>query len=286
MRAFGALTKPRIVLLLLVTTVPSMILAARAVPSIWLISATLIGGAATAGGANSINQYIDRDIDQIMRRTRRRPIPSRRIEPNQALAFGVALIVFGSVWLGVTTKLLAAALAAAAAVFYVLIYSVWLKRRSPNNIVVGGAAGAAPPLVAWAAVTGKVELPAIVLFGIVFLWTPPHFWALAMKYERDYAAAGVPMLPVVAGEEATRRKILLYSVVLVAMSLVLSPVARLGPVYLVAALGLGAGFILHAIRLHRGRGEAGPMRLFWYSIQYLGLLFLAVAIDTLLRRGT
>ena len=283
--AYLTLTKPRIVLLLLVTTVPAMILADRGMPSLALIGATLFGGTLSAGGANAINQYWDRDIDQVMLRTRRRPLPSRRISPDRALAFGVALGVAGFAFLWATVNLLSAVLATAALAFYVAVYTAWLKRRSPQNIVIGGAAGAVPVLVGWAAVTGRVGWPAIVLFDIVFLWTPPHFWALSLRYQRDYAAAGVPMLPVVAGEAETTRQILLYSLVLVATSLVLIPVAHTGPLYAVAALLLGARFVMGAVGLRRHGAPAAAIALFRYSIVYLALLFGAVALDTLVRFG-
>jgi len=283
--AYLKLTKPRIVELLLVTTVPSMILAERGLPSLWLIGATLVGGSLTAGGANAINQYLDRDIDAVMSRTRRRPLPARAISPGRALAFGVALGLAGLTWLWVTVNLLAAALAGAALLFYVFVYTMWLKRSSPQNIVIGGAAGAAPALVGWAAVTGRVGLSALSLFAIVFVWTPPHFWALALRYERDYAAAGVPMLPVVAGGAATVRSIVAYSFVLVATSLLLWPVASTGPVYPLVALALGGLFIARAIRLRRSRTATAAMSLFRYSVVYLGTLFATVAADTLLRFG-
>jgi protoheme IX farnesyltransferase len=283
--AYAQLTKPRIVLLLLITTVPAMILADRGVPSLWLIAATLIGGTAAAGGANAINQYIDRDIDDVMRRTRRRPLPSKRIEPRGALVFGLVLGAAGFVWLTALVNLLAAVLALGALAFYVLVYTLWLKRSTAQNIVIGGAAGAAPALVGWAAVTGRVGLPAVVLFAVVFIWTPPHFWALALRYERDYAAAGVPMLPVVAGREATERQILGYSIVLVAASLVLVPVAHSTWVYPVAASVLGLLFVQRAWRLrHEGTAKAA-MELFRFSIVYLALLFASVAVDTLVRYG-
>jgi protoheme IX farnesyltransferase len=283
--AFWQLTKPRIVLLLLITTVPSMILADGGVPSLWLIASTLIGGTAAAGGANAINQYVDRDIDKVMRRTRRRPLPSRAIEPTTALVYGLVLGCAGFVWLAVLVNLPAALLAFGALAFYVLVYTLWLKRSSPQNIVIGGAAGAAPALVGWAAVTGRVGLPAVVLFAIVFVWTPPHFWALALRYERDYAAAGIPMLPVVAGRAATGRQILWYSLVLVATSLVLYPVGHMGPVYVTAALVLGAIFVARARRLARAGTAKAAMGLFKYSIAYLALLFGAVAADVIARRG-
>jgi protoheme IX farnesyltransferase len=283
--AYLKLTKPRIVELLLVTTVPSMILAERGLPSLWLIGATLVGGSLTAGGANAINQYLDRDIDAVMSRTRRRPLPAGAISPGRALAFGVALGLTGFAWLWVTVNLLAAALAGAALLFYVFVYTLWLKRSSPQNIVIGGAAGAAPALVGWAAVTGRVGLSALTLFAIVFVWTPPHFWALALRYERDYAAAGVPMLPVVAGGAATVRSIVAYSFVLVATSLLLWPVASTGPVYPLVALALGGLFIARAIRLRRSRTATSAMSLFRYSVVYLGTLFATVAADTLLRFG-
>jgi heme o synthase len=283
--AYWQLTKPRIVLLLLITTVPSMILAEGGVPSVWLIAATLIGGTATAGGANAINQYIDRDIDQVMRRTRRRPLPSKVIEPAAALAFGLILGGAGFAWLALFVNVLAAVLALGALAFYVLVYTMWLKRSSPQNIVIGGGAGAAPVLVGWAAVTGRVGVPALVLFAVVFLWTPPHFWALALRYERDYAAAEIPMLPVVAGRAATGRHILWYSVVLVATSLALYPIAHMGPVYLAAAVVLGAVLVLRAWRLVRAEAARGAMDLFKYSIVYLALLFGAVAVDVIVRRG-
>jgi heme o synthase len=283
--AYVQLMKPRIVTLLLITTVPSMMLAARGIPSLALIAATLIGGTISAGGANCINQYLDRDIDQVMRRTHRRPIPSHRVASGSALAFGVILGVVAFVWLAVTVNPLSAGLSAAAYLFYVFVYTVWLKRRSPENIVIGGAAGAVPALVGWAAVTGRVGAPAWILFVVVFLWTPPHFWALAMRYERDYAAARVPMLPVVAGRQATAARIVAYSVVLVAASLALWPVGHTGALYVSAAVVLGIGFVASAVRVRREQTTAAAMALFRYSISYLGLLFLAVALDTVVRFG-
>jgi protoheme IX farnesyltransferase len=279
------LTKPRIIELLLVTTVPAMILAAGGLPSPWRILATLAGGTLTAGGANAINQFYDRDIDEVMTRTRRRPLPRQQVSPRAALAFGLAIGAAGFLLLLATVNLPAALLALAAMAFYVFVYTVWLKRTSPQNIVIGGAAGAVPVLVGWAAVTGRVGWPAWVLFGIVFLWTPPHFWALSLRYERDYAAAGVPMLPVVAGRAATARQILGYSVVLVLCSLLLWPVGHTGWLYPVAALVLGAVFVARAVRLLRRRTTPHAIALFRYSIVYLAALFAALAVDVLIRRG-
>jgi heme o synthase len=283
--AYLELTKPRIVLLLLITTVPAMILADRGIPSLWRIAATLFGGTLSAGGANAINQYIDRDIDEVMVRTRRRPLPTHLIEPRRALAFGIVLGVLGFLWLVSLVNLPAALLSAAALLFYVFVYTVWLKRSTPQNIVIGGAAGAAPALVGWAAVTGRVGWPAVVLFAIVFVWTPPHFWALSLRYRRDYAVAGVPMLPVVAGRDATTRHILVYSWVLLAVSMALWPVARTGLVYPVGAVALGGIFVARAMRLRVKGTTAAAMSLFRYSIAYLALLFGAVALDTLLHLG-
>jgi heme o synthase len=286
-RPFGALssylelTKPRIVLLLLITTVPAMILARGGVPSLWLIAATLVGGTMSAGGANAINQYVDRDIDEVMTRTRRRPLPARAIEPRRALAFGIVLGVTGFLWLVFLVNLPAAMLSTSALLFYVFVYTLWLKRSTPQNIVIGGAAGAAPAIVGWAAVSGRVGWPAVVLFAIVFVWTPPHFWALSLRYRADYALARVPMLPVVAGREVTTRQILVYSFVLVAVSLVLWPVAGTGLIYPLAALALGAVFVAKAVALRSRGTTAAAMSLFRYSIVYLALLFGAVAMDTL-----
>jgi protoheme IX farnesyltransferase len=281
--AYLELTKPRIVLLLLITTVPAMILARRGVPSLWLIAATLFGGTMSAAGANAINQYVDRDIDEVMTRTRRRPLPARAIEPRRALVFGVLLGIAGFVWLAFLVNLLSALLSTAALLFYVFVYTLWLKRSTPQNIVIGGAAGAAPAIVGWAAVTGKVEWPAAVLFAIVFVWTPPHFWALSLRYQGDYAKARVPMLPVVAGREVTTQQILAYSVVLVGVSLVLWPVASTGLIYPIAALSLGAMFVAKAAHLQARGTTAAAMSLFRYSIVYLALLFGAVALDTLVK---
>jgi protoheme IX farnesyltransferase len=283
--AYMALAKPRIIELLLVTTVPAMILAERGVPSLWLIAATLIGGTATAGGANAANQYLDRDIDEVMTRTRRRPLPAHRVRPGHALAFAITLEAVGVVWLALTVNKEAAALALGAALFYVFVYTIWLKRTSPQNIVVGGAAGAVPVLVGWAAVTGGIGWPALVLFFLIFLWTPPHFWALSMRYERDYAAAGIPMLPVVAGKDATARQILSYTLLVVVCSIVLIPVGHLGVLYTVSVAVLGGWFFSGAIRLRRRGTVAAAMALFRFSNAYLALLFLAVAVDTIVRHG-
>jgi protoheme IX farnesyltransferase len=281
--AYLQLMKPDIIVLLLVTTVPAMVLAARGMPPWNLVVATLLGGVLTAGGANAINCYADRDIDQIMARTRRRPIPARRVEPEAVLRFGAGAVGAGFLWLWVTVNLVSAALAVGAAAFYVLVYTLWMKRSTPQNIVIGGAAGAVPALVGWAAVTGRVELPAVVLFAIVFFWTPPHFWALALRHTNEYARAGVPMLPVVRGREETARHILYYSLQLFAVTLLLLPAARMGPVYLTAALLLGGVLVGHAVRVLRDTGNRAAMALFRYSITYLGLLFAAVAADALLR---
>jgi protoheme IX farnesyltransferase len=283
-RAYFALTKPRIIELLLVTTVPTMVLAQRGVPSVWLMVAVVFGGSLAAGGANTINMYLDRDIDDLMRRTRHRPLPRHAVAPRRALAFGIALSVLSFAWLTVTVNLLSALLAASAIAFYVFVYTMWLKRSTPQNIVIGGAAGCVPVLVTWAAVTGTVQVPALVLFAIVFYWTPPHFWALALRYRGDYAAASVPMLPVVRGEAETARQIVIYTILLVVVSLLLFPAARMGLIYLVAAVVLGAGFVWYALRVMRdlSNGRAA-INLFRFSISYLTLLFAAVAADSLLR---
>jgi protoheme IX farnesyltransferase len=284
LRAYVALTKPRIIELLLVTTVPTMVLAQRGMPSIWLMAAVVIGGTLAAGGANAINQFVDRDIDPVMRRTRHRPLPRNAVQPRHAMAFGIVLSAVAFAWLTLTVNLLSALLAVSAIGFYVFVYSIWLKRRSPQNIVIGGAAGCVPVLVAWAAVTGEVGIPALVLFAIIFYWTPPHFWALALRYRSDYEAAGVPMLPVVRGEAETARQIVLYSLLLVAVSLLLFPAARMGLIYLVSAVVLGVAFVWYALRVQRdiGNGRAA-IGLFRYSIGYLTLLFAAVGADALLR---
>jgi heme o synthase len=279
---YFALTKPRIIELLLITTVPAMMLAQRGIPSLALMAATLVGGSMAAGSANAINCYLDRDIDEVMRRTRRRPLPAHRVAPEDALRFGYVLGALSFFFLSITVNVLAACLALSAIGFYVFVYTLWLKRSTTQNIVIGGAAGAVPALVGWAAVTGTVGLPAWVLFAIVFIWTPPHFWALAMQYRTDYQAAGVPMLPVVRGEEETRRQILLYSLVLFAATLALVPLARMGPLYTLAAVMLGGMFVYRALRLWRERSVALAIGLFRFSIVYLGLLFAAVAADGVL----
>jgi protoheme IX farnesyltransferase len=283
-RAYIALTKPRIIELLLVTTVPTMVLAQGGIPSPWLVAAVVFGGALAAGGANALNMVVDRDIDDVMRRTRNRPLPRHSIGTGAALAFGIALSVAAFAWLAITVNLLSALLATSAIAFYVFVYTMWLKRTTPQNIVIGGAAGCVPVLVAWASVTGEIGIPALVLFGIVFTWTPPHFWALALRYRGDYAAARVPMLPVVRGEAETARQIVLYTIGLVIVSLLLLPAAGMGWIYLVAAVVLGAIFVWGAMRLQADAGDGrAAIRLFRYSISYLTLLFAAVAADAILR---
>ncbi len=293
-RGLVALTKPRIIELLLVTTVPTMLLAQRGVPSVMLVLVTLVGGTLAAGSANTINCYLDRDIDAVMERTARRPLVvggRGTIRPGEALAWGIALGAGATVLLGLMANWLAASLADAAILFYVFVYTLLLKRRSPANIVIGGAAGCFPVLVGWAAVKGTIAVPAIVLFAVIFLWTPPHFWALAMKFRNDYAAAGVPMLPVVATAAEVTRKIVWYSYAMVAATLALAPYA--GWIYGAGALGLGGWFLAEAHRLHALASRAGadpgarpvPMRLFHMSITYLTLLFVAVAVTALLPWG-
>ncbi|HVM14871.1 MAG TPA: heme o synthase [Egibacteraceae bacterium] len=280
-KAYVGLTKPRIIELLLVTTVPTMIVAERGLPDLGLVVATLAGGALAAGSANTINSYLERDIDGLMARTAHRPLVNHQVPPENARRFGVALGVVSFAWLAALVNLLAAALAVAAILFYVFVYTVGLKRRTHQNIVIGGAAGCMPVLVGWAAVTGGIGLPAVVLFAIVFYWTPPHFWALALRYREDYARAGVPMLPVVAGVAETTRQILLYSIMLVAVTLMFGPIGGMGSIYFVASSVLGAIFIGYAVQLVRDRSEQVAMRLFRYSITYLGLLFTAMALDAI-----
>ena len=282
-----ALTKPRIIELLLVTTVPTMLLAEGGVPSWRLVAATLVGGALAAASANTLNCYLDRDIDQVMHRTKGRPLATGLIRPGEALVFGIVLGIVAVAWLVVTTGWLPAGLALAAIAFYVGVYTMALKRRTPQNIVWGGAAGCMPVLIGWSAVTGSLSWTPVVLFAVIFFWTPPHYWPLSMRFREDYAAAGVPMLPVVAEPAAVARQVVTYSWVMVAVSLVLWPVAGMTPVYGSAALVLGAAFLRQAyVLLARARSGApveGPaMRLFHGSITYLTLLFVAVAVDPLL----
>lgn len=284
--AYVALTKPRIIELLLVTTVPTMIVAERGLPSVWLMVATVVGGTLAAGGANAINMYVDRDIDAIMDRTRSRPLVTGAVTPTAALIFALAIEAAAFVWLWVFVNLLSAVLALAACLFYVFVYTLWLKRTSTQNIVIGGAAGAVPVLIGWSAVTNSVAWPPIVLFAVIFFWTPPHFWALAVRYKDDYAAVDVPMLPAVASMRHTSERIVAYSVVVVALTLVFIPVGSMGWIYSVAAVLLGALFLWHALRVLRTGSEARAMGLFHYSITYLVLLFGAMAIDQLVASGT
>ena len=282
-RAYLGLTKTRIIEQLLVVTVPAMFLAARGIPSPWLICATLVGGAAAAASAHALNCVVDADIDAVMKRTARRPLAKGQVPRRHALVFGLVLGVLSAVWLALTTNLLAAALSVAAIAFYVLVYTLLLKRRTAQNIVWGGAAGCMPVVIGWAAVTGTVEWPALVMFGVIFFWTPPHFWALAMRYRDDYAAAGVPMLPVVATAVLVSRRIVAYSWVMAAWSLLLVPATSW--IYTAVAVLGGAVFVVRAHRLHRAvaRGEpAQPMRLFHLSNMYLCVLFAAIAVDAAL----
>jgi heme o synthase len=279
--AYVALTKPRIIELLLVTTLPTMIVAKRGIPSVGLMAATLLGGTLAAGGANAINMYVDRDIDKVMHRTRNRPLVTGAMAPRDALLFAVSLEVLAFAELWAWVNLLSAVLAVSATLFYVFVYTLWLKRRSSQNIVIGGAAGAVPVLVGWAAVTDHLAWSPVVLFAIIFLWTPPHFWALAFKYKEDYQAAEVPMLPAVATFARTAREILVYSVLLVGVTLLLAPVASLGVIYVASASLLGLLFVGLAARLRWRATPKAAMQLFSYSITYLTLLFVLMAVDIL-----
>lgn len=278
-RAYVALTKPRIIWLLLVTTLGAMLVAAKGLPPLTLVFWTMLGGALGAGAANAINCYLDRDIDLIMARTNERPIPAGLITPGNALRFGLVLGVISFGVLTVFVNLLAAMLTMSALAFYVFVYTSWLKRTTPSNIVIGGAAGAVPPLVGWAAITGELSWLPIFLFTIIFLWTPPHFWALSLLIKREYERARIPMLPVVRGDEETRRQILLYSLFLVALTLVMVSVQLMGLFYLVVASALGGLFVYYAARLRREATNAAARRLFRYSIVYLVLLFAAMVVD-------
>ncbi len=271
-----SLTKPKIVALILVTAFSAMLMTGKGLPT-GLVLVTLLGTALSAGSANAINCYIDRDIDAVMRRTRERPIPAGRLEPWKGLAFGAFLGVTSVAVLWATVNFLSAALALAGILFYVIIYTIWLKRSTPQNIVIGGAAGAIGPLIGWAAVTGEVSLTALILFGIVFFWTPPHFWALALFRSEDYARAGVPMLPVVRGWAVTRAQVILYSIILVLTTLALYPLGVVGVVYVVVAAILGGVLLWLAARLDESDQKA--RQLFFFSVAYLALVFLAAVVD-------
>jgi protoheme IX farnesyltransferase len=278
--AYLALTKPRVIELLLVTTIPAMFLAERRIPSLWLVAVTLIGGAMAAGSANALNCVVDSDIDAVMDRTKKRPLATYEVPRRHAFFFGLGLGAASFAVLSLGANLLAAVLALAAILFYVLVYTLLLKRRTAQNIVWGGAAGCMPVVIGWAAVSGRVAWPALVMFVIVFLWTPPHFWSLALKYKDDYARAGVPMLPVVATERQVSVRILAYSVATVACSFLLVP--AMSWVYVALAVAGGAVFLVMAFRLHAAvrRGDTyNPMTLFHLSNSYLTLLFVAIALD-------
>ncbi len=280
-QAYIELTKPRIIALLLITTAPAMMVADHGLPSPWLVLATLVGGAVSAGGANAINCWYDRDIDGVMKRTRGRPLVTGIIRPSHALLFGVALGGSAFIFMLATTTVAAASLSLAALLFYVFVYTIWLKRRTPQNIVIGGAAGAFPPVVGWAAVTGGVSLASLLMFAIIFLWTPPHFWALSLRLEKDYAEARIPMLPVTAGPAATRAQILAYSIALFLVTLVLVFIGAAGALYAVVALAGGAIFVWQAGRLWRAPDSTSPMTLYKYSLLYLAAVFIAMGVDAL-----
>lgn len=277
-----ALTKPKIISLLLITAVGGMFLAEQGIPPTGLLCLVLLGGTLGAGGANALNHYLDRDIDQLMARTAGRPLPGRRLEPRSALIFGVFLNVLAFVVLGFWVNLLAASLTVGATLFYVLVYTGWLKRATTQNIVIGGAAGAVPPMVGWAAVTGGLDLPALYLFAIVFFWTPPHFWALSLLIRGDYAQAGIPMMPVVMGDRETARSIVLHSVTLVALTLLIFTVEELGLIYLTGASTLGAVFLYGAWRVLSIGARVDVLRLYLYSLLYLTALFVFIMVDSTL----
>jgi len=281
--AYLELTKPRIAMLVMVTGVPALLLAGRGFPAPGLFWGTVIGTVLAAASAASFNHYVDRDIDGLMQRTRMRPLPAGVLPPSHALWLGFVLAALAWATLMVFANLLAAALAMASIVYYAVIYSVWLKRRTPQNIVIGGAAGASAPLIAWAAVSGRIELPAVLLASIVFFWTPPHFWALSLYRRDDYLRAGLPMLPVTHGEEETRRQIALYSLALVPVTLALAPLGVVGPIYWVPALALGGWFVYFAMVLQRSASIPHAVRLFRFSILYLFLLFVLMTVDATVR---
>lgn len=287
--AYIALTKPRIIELLLVTTVPAMIVADRGMPSLWLIVATVIGGALAAGGANAVNMYVDRDIDAVMERTKGRPLVTGAMTPRAALTFAVVIEAIAFAWLWVVVNPLSAVLGLSACLFYVFIYTLWLKRSSTQNIVIGGAAGAIPVLIGWSAVTDSVSetfsAAPLLLFALMFFWTPPHFWALAIKYKDDYAAADVPMLPVVSTHRDTTNKILIYTLLVVGLSIAFGVAADLGWIYQTAAVVLGAVFTWLAIQVRRTESPPLAIKLFTYSITYITLLFGVMAVDVLIRHG-
>jgi protoheme IX farnesyltransferase len=281
--AYVALTKPRIIELLLITTIPAMVLAKGGWPDTWLVVWTVIGGSLAAGGANAINMYIDRDIDQLMARTRSRPLVTGKVSPRNALVFAIALEVLAFAVLAVSSNVLAGTLAVSATLFYVFVYSLWLKRTSRQNIVIGGAAGAAPVWVGWASVTNSLSWSAVVLFLVIFLWTPPHFWALAIRHADEYKAASVPMLPVVETTARTVRTMGWYAVAVTVTSLTLIPVNDMGVIYGVMAAVLGIVFIALTFGLGKAPTMSQAMRVFTFSITYLTLLFLAAMIDVLVR---
>ncbi len=284
---YVTLTKPRIISLLLLTTLVPMVLAHEGPVSLQMLGVmlwTLVGGALAAGGSGAINMYLDRDVDAVMSRTRQRPIPDDRIPPRHALIFGVALNFLAFVILYFAANLLAAVLAMVGTAYYILIYTRWLKRTSTQNIVIGGAAGAIPPLVGWAAITGRIDWMPLLLFSIIFYWTPPHFWALALLRRTEYARAGIPMLPVVRGEAETKWQILLYTLLMIAITLLPTPLRLAGPLYLVSALVLGAIFLRDAYRLFREPGTTTAWKLYKYSLLYLALLFAALVVDHMIMR--
>jgi len=285
LKAYVSLTKPRVVELLLVVTAPTMLLAERGIPSLWLILATLVGGSLSAGSAGAFNCYLDRDIDRLMKRTKNRPLVTGELSDREALIFAWALGAASILWLGLLTNWLAAALSFGAILLYVVFYTIILKRRTPQNIVWGGVAGCMPVLIGWAAVTGDLSWPPIILFMIIFLWTPPHYWPLSMKYRSDYQAAGVPMLAVVRGRAQVGLQVILYAWATVACSLLLIPIAGMGLLYSFVALVTGGWFIYETHRLYSlaiRHEHVSPMRVFHGSIAYLTLLFVAVGVDPLL----
>lgn len=283
LRGYIALTKPRIISLLVFTALGGMFLGARGVPDPLLVILVLGGGALAAGGANALNHYLDRDIDGLMGRTAGRPIVSGNIPPQHAMWFGIALNVVAFIILGAFVNILSALLTLSATLFYVFVYTKALKRSTPQNIVIGGAAGAIPPMVGWVAVTGTLGLPALYMFAIVFFWTPPHFWALSLMIKDDYQRAGIPMLPVVAGVKNTKLYILLYTILLLALTLMFFTTRAVGWVYFGGSLALGIGFIYYAFRLMRRDGIEGAKAAYLYSLAYLALLFLVIMVDSLVR---